>query len=137
VEDAQDCVHDALTRVWRNPGAYQRSRGPLRNFLLVCARNEAITRVRARARRQKMYENAAAQPQEHAELDVTDVIERDRVRAALQTLPPEQARAIELAYYQQKTHVEIARELDEPLGTIKGRIALGLRKLGVALGAPS
>ncbi|HTV92885.1 MAG TPA: sigma-70 family RNA polymerase sigma factor [Verrucomicrobiae bacterium] len=134
-EDAQDCVHDALTRVWRSPDSYTRSRGAVRSFLTVCVRNEAITRLRAKARRHKLEERVAAEPQEHDELGAGDVIEQDRLRAALRTLPPEQRKPLELAYFDYKTHVEIARELNEPLGTIKSRIALGLRKLGAALGA--
>jgi RNA polymerase sigma-70 factor, ECF subfamily len=133
-EDAQDCVQDALARVWRSPDAYMRSRGAVRSFLTVCVRNEAISRVRSKARRRKMEERVAAEPLEHDELRYVDVIERDRLRTALGTLPLEQRRPLELAYYEYKTHVEIARELDEPLGTIKSRIALGLRKLGSALG---
>ena len=135
VEDAQDCVHDALTRVWRSPESYTRSRGAVRSFLTVCVRNEAITRLRAKMRRRKLEERVAAEPQEDDELGADDVIEHDRLRAALRTLPPEQRRPLELAYFDYKTHVEIARELNEPLGTIKSRIALGLRKLGAALGA--
>ncbi len=134
-EDAQDCVHDALARVWRSPEAYSRARGAVRSFLVVCVRNEAITRQRSRTRRVRLTERLAAQPQEHDELRVVDVIETDRLRRAIVTLPPEQRAPIELAYYEQKTHVEIAQELKEPLGTIKSRITLGLRKLGTALGA--
>jgi RNA polymerase sigma-70 factor, ECF subfamily len=134
-EDAQDCVHDALARVWKSPESYMRSRGTVRSFLVVCVRNEAITRLRAKARRRKLEERVAAEPQEHDELHVVDVVEHDRLRAAFRNLPPEQRRPLELAYYEHKTHVEIARELSEPLGTIKSRIALGLRKLAAALGA--
>src|SRR5580704_16431510 len=50
-EDAADCVHDALTRVWRSPNAYTRDRGAVRSFLTVCVRNEAISRRRSHARR--------------------------------------------------------------------------------------
>ena len=132
-EDAQDCVHDALTRVWRSPEAYTRSRGTVRSFLVVCVRNEAITRLRAKSRRTRLSERLAAEPQEYEELHVEDVVETDRLRRALATLPPEQRAPIELAYYQQKTHTEIAQELNQPLGTIKSRISLGLRKLGNAL----
>ncbi len=135
-EDAQDCVHDALTRVWRSPDAYSRARGAVRSFLVVCVRNEAITRLRAKARRTRLSERLAAEPQEHDELEIHDVVETDRLRHALATLPPEQRQPIELAYYQQKTHTEIAQELNQPLGTIKSRISLGLRKLGTALRAP-
>lgn len=134
-EDAQDCVHDALTRVWRSPDSYMRSRGAVRSFLTVCVRNEAISRLRSKVRRRKLEERVAAEPQEHDELGAVDVIEHDRLHAALHALPPEQRRPLELAYFDHKTHVEIAGELSEPLGTIKSRIALGLRKLGAALGA--
>jgi RNA polymerase sigma-70 factor, ECF subfamily len=136
-DDAQDCVQDALTRVWRLPDTYSPSRGALRSFLTVCVRNEAITRIRSRNRRHTMEARVAAEPQEPDELGATDVIERDKLRAALRSLPDEQRRPLELAYFQYLTHVEIARELNEPLGTIKSRIALGLRKLGTALGARS
>ena len=134
-EDAQDCVHDALARVWRSPDAYTRGRGSVRSFLIVCVRNEAITRLRARSRRSKLAERIAAEPHEHGELGDVDVVENDRLRRALETLPIEQRQPLELAYFGQKTHTEIARELQEPLGTIKSRIAMGLRKLSGALGA--
>jgi RNA polymerase sigma-70 factor, ECF subfamily len=136
-QDAQDCVHDALTRVWRSPDSYTRSRGAVRGFLVVCVRNEAITRVRSKARRERLIQRVAAEPQVHDELRVGDVIEHTRLRVALNKLPPEQRAPLELAYFEQKTHVEIAKELAQPLGTIKSRIAMGLRKLATALAPPS
>lgn len=132
-EDAQDCVHDALARVWRSPDSYSRARGAIRSFLVVCVRNEAITRLRSKQRRDRLSQRLAAEPQEHDELRVVDVIETDRLRIAMRSLPAEQRRPLELAYFEQKTHTEIARELNEPLGTIKSRIAMGLRKLAAAL----
>src|SRR5262249_12089639 len=134
-EDAQDSVHEALARVWRSPDSYTRARGTLRSFLVVCVRNEAITRLRSKTRRLHLAERMAAEPQEHDELPFVGVVEHDRLRAALGHLPAEQRRPLEMAYYEQKTQSEIARELDQPLGTIKSRIAMGLRKLGSALGA--
>lgn len=136
-EDAQDCVHDALTRVWRSPDPYSRARGSVRSFLVVCVRNEAITRLRSKGRRLRLAERLAAEPPEHDELKIVDVVENDRLRKALDGLPPEQRRPLEMAYYELKTHTEIARELDQPLGTVKSRIAMGLRKLGAALGSGS
>jgi RNA polymerase sigma-70 factor (ECF subfamily) len=50
-EDAQDCVHDALARVWRSANSYSRARGAVRSFLVVCVRNEAISRRRSQTRR--------------------------------------------------------------------------------------
>ncbi len=132
-EDAADCVHDALARVWRSPNAYHRERGLVRSFLVVCVRNEAISRRRSQARRLHLAERLAAEPQEHDELLAGDPIERDRLRAALAGLPPQQRVPLELAYYEGKTHAEISAELQEPLGTVKSRIAGGLRKLATAL----
>jgi RNA polymerase sigma-70 factor (ECF subfamily) len=134
-EEAQDCVHDALTRIWRSPRAYSPARGTVRSFLTVCVRNEAISRRRSRSRRMHLEERLAAQRPEYDELPTADPIERDRVRAALAGLPVEQRIPLELAYYEGKTHREIALELQQPLGTIKSRISLGLHKLASALEA--
>lgn len=136
-EDAEDAVHDALARIWRSPGAYTRSRGAIRSFLVVCVRNEAVSRVRSKQRRLRLVERVAAEPEEHDELRVVDVIEHDRLRDAMTKLPPEQRRPLELAYFEQLSHTEIARTLDQPLGTVKSRIAMGLRKLGAELQPPS
>jgi RNA polymerase sigma-70 factor (ECF subfamily) len=132
-DDAQDCIADAVARLWRSRGAYSASRGNLRSFLVVCVRNEAISRRRRQARALRLEERVAAMSVEHEQLLVPDPIERDRVRSALRALSPEQRTALELAYYEGKTHTEIAAELQEPLGTIKSRIKHGLRKLGSAL----
>jgi RNA polymerase sigma-70 factor, ECF subfamily len=130
---AKDAVADAVAKLWRSPGAYSSARGSLRSFLVVCIRNEALSRRRRQVRRLRLESRVAAMPAEHAELVLPDPIERDRVRRALSALPEEQRRALELAYYGGRTHTEIADELQEPLGTIKSRIKLGLRKLAAAL----
>lgn len=134
-EDAEDCVHDVLVRVWKNPHAYTVDRGSVRAFLVVCVRNEAISRVRSAVRRDKLAERAARETENIEELQIPDFIEEQRLRAALAQLPDEQRTAVMLAYFGGKTHVEIARQLDQPLGTVKSRIAMGLRKLGAALAA--
>lgn len=132
-EEAQDCVADAITKLWRSPGAYSAQRGSLRGFLVVVVRNEAISRRRKQGRRLKLAERLATMPEEHAELEAGDPIERDRVRAALRELPEDQRRAVAMAFYQGKTHTEIASELQQPLGTIKSRIKIGLSKLAASL----
>jgi RNA polymerase sigma-70 factor, ECF subfamily len=132
-EEAQDCVHDALARLWRSPRSFSADRGSLRGFLVVCVRNEAISRKRRKERDLRLARQIAAFPEEHEELHVPDPIERDRVRRALEELPVDQRRALELAFYGGKTHTEIAAELSEPLGTIKSRIKLGLRKVALLL----
>lgn len=131
-EEAEDCVHDALARVWKNPDAYRTQRGSVRNFLAICVRNEAISRMRKAATRSGAERRAA--PQERSEdPEPPDFVERERLRHAIAMLPDDQRQALYLAYYQGKTHVQIARQLGAPLGTVKGRLALAVRKLGRAL----
>jgi RNA polymerase sigma-70 factor (ECF subfamily) len=132
-DEAQDCVHDAIARLWRSTSAYSSQRGSLRSFLVVCVRNEAISRRRRESRRARLEERLAALPAEHEELAAGDPIERDRVRSAFAKLPDDQRIALQLAFYEGKTHTEIASELNAPLGTIKSRISLGLRKIAAAL----
>jgi RNA polymerase sigma-70 factor (ECF subfamily) len=134
-EEAQDCVADAIARLWRSPSAYSAGRGSVRSFLVVCVRNEAISRRRRQSRRIRLEERLAAMPAEHQELEVGDPIERDRVRRAFAKLPDDQRAAVALAFYEGKTHTEIASELNAPLGTIKSRISLGLRKIAASLGS--
>jgi RNA polymerase sigma-70 factor, ECF subfamily len=126
--DARDCVHDALIRVWSKEGAYRQERGTLRSFLMVCVRNEAISRKRSSVRHVASEQRAAAAP-----AFGVDVAERVAIRSALATLPREQRDVIELAYWGDYTQAEISSRLGIPLGTIKSRAALGLRKLARTL----
>jgi RNA polymerase sigma-70 factor (ECF subfamily) len=127
--DARDCVHDALVRIWSKPGAYRSERGSLRSFLIVCVRNEAISRKRSDTR------HLASEQQDVivAPAFGVDVAERVAIRSALAALPREQRDVIELAYWGDCTQAEISSRLGIPLGTIKSRAALGLRKLARSL----
>lgn len=128
-DDAEDCVHDALLRVWQRPDSYRRERGLLRAFLMVCIRNEALTRLRNSARRRRIEHGVAiAQPTEY-EFEVKDHVETERLRRALAALAPEQRTAIQLAYGEHLSQSQIAERLSLPLGTVKSRVALGLRRL--------
>jgi RNA polymerase sigma-70 factor (ECF subfamily) len=128
--DARDCVHDTLVRVWAKPDAYRVERGSLRAFLIVCVRNDAIARMRSSMRAVARERSVA--PVVTSEIDVA---ERVAVRSALGALPREQREVIELAYWGDLTQTEIAVRLGVPLGTIKSRASLGLRKLARALGS--
>ncbi|HLI95909.1 MAG TPA: sigma-70 family RNA polymerase sigma factor [Candidatus Baltobacteraceae bacterium] len=134
-QDAEDCLHDVLVRVWKNSNSFTVERGSVRTFLVVCVRNEAISRTRAAARRERLSERLSRETNTVEELEIADFIDEERVRNALSQLPDEQRQAVMLAYFGGKTHVEIAEQLNEPLGTVKSRIALGLRKLGTMLNA--
>jgi RNA polymerase sigma-70 factor, ECF subfamily len=126
-QEAQDCVHDVLMRLWRRRGDYRVERGSLRAFLTVCARNEALSRLRKARNRERIAAEAASPG---GEADVGDAVaDRETVRRALDGLAEKQRETVRLAYFGHLTLDEIARRLDEPLGTIKSRLSAALRKL--------
>ena len=130
---AEDVVQESFLALWRTD-SYCPDRGSLRSFLLGIVRNRAIDVLRAERRRaaERSDEDVvAALPAD----DRTDAeVERHEttrlLRAALTGLPEAQERALELAFFGGLTHSEIATRLGEPVGTVKGRIRLGLEKLG-------
>ncbi len=126
--DAEDCVHDVLTRLWHRGHAYSRSRGSLHAFLAVCVRNEALSRRRqsvnrARIAREKLTEDVSEPAADNATL------ERMRMAQVLQSLSDPQREAIQMAYYDGLTHEQIAARLGQPVGTIKSRLSNALRLL--------
>ncbi len=86
-DDAQDCIADAVAKLWRSRGAYSPSRGNLRSFLVVCVRNEAISRRRRESSQGSSGGAPCRDARRARELRISDPIERDRVRSALLALP--------------------------------------------------
>jgi RNA polymerase sigma-70 factor (ECF subfamily) len=135
---AEDIVHDAFLSVWRAASSFQPGRGSPRAWLVTIVRNAAIDSLRTRelARRPR---TTFARLQAHAPVDediswtVVTAAEARRLGAALIALPPEQRSAIELAFFAGLTHDQIAELIGVPLGTVKGRVRLGLRRLRHAL----
>lgn len=132
-DDAQDCLHDALIRVWTKRVVYDVARGALRSFLVVCVRNQAISHQRTTVRNAKLPARVRPDAMGPDQLRIDDYVENRRLYAAFMDLPQEQRIPLMLSYFFGKTHVEISQELCLPLGTTKSRISLGLRKLGKAL----
>jgi RNA polymerase sigma factor (sigma-70 family) len=133
---AEDCVHDALLRVWRRPNQFAGSRDMLKAYLVTCVRNESLAMLRSESRRDAR-ELKAARLATVSSVDppAIDPVESQRLQSALLRLPDEQRTALTLAYYGNKTQVEIADELGVPLGTIKSRISMAMRKLHAELAA--
>lgn len=135
--DAEELLGDVFWELWSHPGRYDPLRGSLRTFLLTLTRNRAIDRLRSgRARRRTegaSEESTAATPATApggsplGEALASE--QRSRILGALAELEPRQRRAIELSFYEGLTHSEISESLGEPLGTVKGRIRLGLIRL--------
>ncbi|MFI5005449.1 MAG: sigma-70 family RNA polymerase sigma factor [Solirubrobacterales bacterium] len=131
---AEDVVQEAFLSLWRSDARYDSTRGSVRTWVLGIVRNRAIDALRLRTVRDRGWvsdEGIEEQLEavERTELEVGRRDEAREVRAALVCLPPEQSRVIELAYYGGFTNTEIAAMLDAPVGTIKGRMRLGLQKM--------
>lgn len=132
--DAEDCVHDTVLRIWKNPRAYDAVRGELKSLLVVAVRNAAISLLRKRTRH-KQIEETLVPGQGAQEFEIPDYLEQAGLRHALRRLPPEQWDVVRLGYFEHLTHVEIAQQLGVPLGTVKSRIALAIRRLASAMSA--
>ncbi len=131
---AEDVVQEAFLSLWRSEARYDRARGSVRTWVLGIVHNRAIDALRLRMVRDRGWvsDEGIEEQLEAVERTEQEVGRRDEareVRAALVCLPPEQSRVIQLAYYGGLTHSEIAEVLDVPVGTIKGRMRLGLQKM--------
>jgi RNA polymerase sigma-70 factor (ECF subfamily) len=136
-EDAQEVLQEAFVQVWKRAAMFDRSRGSEAAWLISIARNRAIDRLRSRRIRSVRENDAGREISIHtspvdrvssADLAIREQ-ERTAVRSALEQLPENQRRALELAYFEGLSQSEIAARLDEPLGTIKTRMQLGMKKL--------
>src|SRR3954469_25162507 len=136
---AEDVVQEAFLSLWRSGARYDRTRGSVRTWVLGIVHHRAIDALRRsmvhdrrRASDEGIEERFEAR--ERTDVEAARRQEADEVGRALRTLPDEQSRAIELAYFGGFSHSEIATMLNMPIGTVKGRIRLGLDKLRGQLG---
>jgi RNA polymerase sigma-70 factor, ECF subfamily len=130
---AEDLTQDAFIKVWRSADGYRPQRGSVRTWILSVVRNQGIDQLRARASRRRTQEKVEAsaprsEPSE-AFAQVWHEARLGRVREALDALPHFQQQVLELSHFSGLTHMEIAERLRLPLGTVKGRMRLGLEKL--------
>jgi RNA polymerase sigma factor (sigma-70 family) len=137
---AEEIVQEAFLAVWRNPDGYDRRRGSVRSWLMGMVHHRAVDAVRREESQRKRAEDPRG-----AEVvvvgDFADQVvdelglpeERKAVRAALEELPAEQRQVIELMYFGGLSQSKVAARLDLPLGTVKSRTLLGMRRLRAAL----
>jgi RNA polymerase sigma-70 factor (ECF subfamily) len=138
---AEEAVQEGFLALWRNPSAYEEMRGSVKAWLMATVHNRAVDLVRREQTQRRRAEQA--QPDEDVVTleDPADRVvdemglpeERKAVRAALEELPPEQRQVIELMYFDGLSQTRVATRLSLPLGTVKSRTLLGMRKLRAAL----
>jgi RNA polymerase sigma-70 factor (ECF subfamily) len=134
--EAQDIVHDVFLALWEKAALFEPTRGSAFSWAITLTRNRSIDRLRTRRRRADLLEKAAPADLGYDESS-SDVAgdqaaagdEAAVVRKAVASLPSEQKKALELAFFSGLTQQEIAERLKEPLGTIKARIRRGLLRL--------
>jgi RNA polymerase sigma-70 factor (ECF subfamily) len=136
---AEDVTQEAFISIWRAGGKFDAARGSVRSWALGIVRNRAIDSLRrqaGKAPKLDLDDDLVLESQPADELTDAEAIRREtarRVRGALVALPSEQSEVIGLAYFGGFTHAEIAKMLSMPLGTVKGRMRLGLEKIRVHL----
>jgi RNA polymerase sigma-70 factor (ECF subfamily) len=132
---AEDCTQEAFISIWRSGARFDRTRGSVRSWTLSIVRNRAIDALRSKAGKAPKLtfdDDAILESQASDELTETEAMRHEtatEVRGALEQLPGDQSKVIELAYFGGFSQSEIAAMLNVPLGTIKGRMRLGLEKI--------
>jgi RNA polymerase sigma-70 factor (ECF subfamily) len=132
---AEDCIQEAFISIWRSGARFDRTRGSVRSWTLSIVRNRAIDALRSKSGKapkltfddDAILESRPAS--EHTEAEVLAAETALEVRGAISQLPSEQSKVIELAYFGGFSQSEIAGMLSVPLGTVKGRMRLGLEKI--------
>jgi RNA polymerase sigma-70 factor (ECF subfamily) len=134
--EAEDVTQEVFLRLWNRPDRFDPGRGTLRSFLLTQSHGRAVDAVRSLNAR-RLRESGDARRTATAEYDmqheVWDLAVADQVARALGDLPDEERRAIELAYFDGHTYVEVADLLGQPEGTVKSRIRNGMRRMRAVL----
>jgi RNA polymerase sigma-70 factor (ECF subfamily) len=132
--EADDICQETFVSVWRASSRYSSSLGSVRNWLLSITHNRAIDHIRKATRYQERH--VQEDPLTHTfaaddniEEEVLTTLSEKETKKMLDTLPREQKQVVELAFYSGYSQSEIAEHLELPLGTVKGRVRLGLEKL--------
>lgn len=136
--EAEDALQEVSLQIWRRAASYDAKRSNVFTWAVMMTRSKSIDRLRARGRRQRVVagslDEEGVRPEMVSEAgNAADTTARKdeglRIRSALRILPNEQRQAIEMAFFSEMTHAEIAQQNGEPLGTVKARIRRGLLRL--------
>ncbi len=134
-QEAEDLIQEIFLGLWKNC-SYDPQRGSLKTFLMVMVRSRSLDRLRSRKSLQSLIQREQQHSSTFSDSPMAEVVAQEkseRVKAAIAQLPESQRRAIELAYYEGFSQVEIAQSLSVSLGTVKSWFRLGFSKLRAAL----
>jgi RNA polymerase sigma-70 factor, ECF subfamily len=127
---AEEATQDTFVTLWKRAKTYDPQRAKVTTWLFVIARNRAIELVRARTRVPEPQDSVEPAGEESDPADLLQIADdAERIALAIAELPESQLEAIRLAYFDGLSHSEIAERLNQPLGTVKSRIRLGLERL--------
>lgn len=138
LSDAEEVLQEVFLHVWNNATRYDAGRSSVSTWLILITRSRAIDRLRTRKVVERTHETAVQEnPAGHASPEGLETVfiqeRRNRVRSELDKLPPEQRQVLEMAFYEGLSQSEIAARADLPLGTVKTRTLLAMKKLRGAL----
>lgn len=129
---AEDLAQDVMVAVWRRAGSYDPSKAKASTWVFVVARNAWIDKLR-REKVELAYRSGLDEPEESGDEAPDEAAMRaqteERMRVALEALSPEQRQVVQLSFFEDRPHSEIAEHLALPLGTVKSRLRLALMKL--------
>jgi len=138
VPEAEEVLQEVFLHVWNHAERYDAGRSSVSTWLILIGRSRAIDRLRTRKVVERTHENAAKRdPAVHASPEGVESVfvheRRERVRGEMEKLPPEQRLVLEMAFYEGLSQSEIAAKAGLPLGTVKTRTLLAMKKLRNAL----
>ena len=137
---AEEVTQDIFLNIWTKASSYKAERGAPKSWIMSVAHHRIVDVIRSRRRTQNVtdpgaYDRLEMLPSSRisTEEEVERRIEREYILEALDTLPPEQREVIILAYFEGYSQSEMAKILNQPLGTVKTRVRLAMKKLRAAL----
>jgi RNA polymerase sigma-70 factor (ECF subfamily) len=128
-EAAEEILQDLFYQVWRTAERFDPARGSLAGWLLVAARNRAISKLRRKSGKSEELDEKGVSLKVDVESRAAQSLLLDKVRTVMGNLPENQREALECAYFEGMSHTEIAEKTGQPLGTVKTRIRSAMEAL--------